>query len=168
MFVFFCIALCIVVARLCFVLPPPVRRGDPGDHLQVEPTPIPRATVRGRVLVAEAGPRAWSDLLDLRNRRPMARTVQEVNSHLFVLYTCCGTAFGYCFWLLLLVTASGYCFWFLLLVTASGYCFWLLLLVPAFEYKNLKTQAWITLFSLVLTHTTICFFFFIFDLLNDP
>lgn len=98
----FCVASCIVVAlvaRLCFLLPS-VRRGDPGDHLQVEPTPIPRATVRGRVLVAEAGPRAWSDLLDLRNRRPMARTVQEVNSsvyfiHVVVLFL--GTASGYCF-----------------------------------------------------------------------
>ena len=48
-----------------------------GDDLQVEPTPIPRATIRGRILVAEAGPRAWSDLLDLKARRPMARTVQE-------------------------------------------------------------------------------------------
>jgi len=48
-----------------------------GDNLQIEPTTIPRTTVRGRVLVAEAGPRAWSDIVALRARRPMARTVQE-------------------------------------------------------------------------------------------
>jgi hypothetical protein len=47
------------------------------NNAMLEATSLKRTTIRGRIQVADAGPRAWSDLMDLQARRPYACTVEE-------------------------------------------------------------------------------------------
>ena len=53
-----------------------VKYDHTSDNL-FEATALRRTTIRGRIQIADAPPRAWSDLMDLQARRPYACTIEE-------------------------------------------------------------------------------------------